>query len=498
MSCPLSASRLLLCALMTLCWGLVACTEEPPDDDDDIYEVPDDDDVVVPAPGDENWPCDDPEQCRVDLGCDGGVCRACDEASDCQSLRGCDEGVCGSCSLDEHCRDGEGCTNGFCLPTAIPQWELTIAPEDVLAMDVDVRANLFVPASLVVDGVAYEGLQVRYAGGSTRRFPKKSFRIEFPEDADHPGFARKINLRGEYNDPSYLRSFVGYETARRLAGLTTARARYLNLVLNGENRGLMLEVERIGGKFLELNGRDREQSLYEAYEASSYGAFVPLESPTDYRAHYEKDAGDRDDFSDLISLIEDALWGDYVDSPPWGPTLTERTRAVIDVDSYVDYLAFMALLQNNDHITNNFYFSWQEIHRLGPRWEFYPWDLDLSFGCQFDAVLGSLCPELVHDDWWMNGILYDPLVAGIPNENWFNLAIHLVLRDPELLARFETTICEWSVGPWWTTELPALIDALGQTLESRVEDDVVDQNADLAAWDAARPDVLDFIPMRAA
>ncbi len=467
-------------------------------DDDDIYDLPDDDDIFVPERGEPGWACDEPEQCQPQLGCADGECGVCAAADQCQALRGCVDGTCGDCSGDASCRDGESCRQGFCLPTEVPRWELTIAAEGLAAMDVDVWENVLVPATLVADGVTYDqGVEVRYLGGSTRAFPKKSFRIQFPEDVEHPGFARKINLKAEYGDPSFARDFVSYETARRLTGLPTPRARYVDLTLNGSNHGLMLEVERIGGRFLRINGRDRDLSMYEGKESALHGGLVPMHSPDDYPLLYDKKTGDDADWSDFVDLVESTLWADYQDSPPWGPTDTARTRDAIDVDSYLRYLALMAVIQNQDHVVNNYYVSWQEVPGLGHRWEFYPWDLDLTLGCLWDVEAGSaICDGIRHDGWWLDGILFDPLVAGPDHEVWCNLAIHLVLQDPELLSRYLLLVCEALAGTWWNEDVPRLLAALEQTLEQSVAADVNDRNASVDEWRAALDDIEAFTQLR--
>ena len=491
-------ARLIFVALLAL---VVSACPGADDDDatEDIYEVPTgDDDVFVPEPGGDGWDCEYPYQCRPDLGCSDETCGECTAADQCQSLRGCRSGTCGFCTESAQCRTGESCFDGWCLPTEVPDWELSIAPSDLALMDADPYENVWVPATLTVGETVYsENVQVRYSGGSTRNFPKKSFRIHFPEDVEHPGFQRKIILRAEYNDPSGMRSFLAYETARRLTGLPTPRARYVNLTLNGENAGLMLEVERIGGRFLKINGRDRDRSMYEGKVTSEFGALMPSSGVQGYQALYEKTTGDPEDWSDLIGLIEDDLWSDYTISDPWGPTSSFATRQVLALDSYVKYLAMMALIQNQDHVTNNYYISWQDVPGVGDRWEVYPWDLDLTFGCKWDEDLNSsLCGAPVADGWWMDGILTEPLMAGPPNVCWCNLATHVVLWDPQIIVGYEQMLCDLVVGDWWTSRLPTLIGATAASIETRVHADPADRNPTPQTWDAARAELLQFLTDR--
>ncbi|MCP4867430.1 MAG: hypothetical protein GY898_01765 [Proteobacteria bacterium] len=487
---------------LLLLWACGPDQEPDPSDDDDIYEVPDDDDLFDPVSGEEGWPCPEgPAICNYDLGCNGDVCTACTDADQCRGLQGCrDDGSCGACTVDAECASGESCRSGFCMPTDVPEWHLEIAASDLELMNTDVYARLEVPATLRVGDVTYAGpATARFLGSSTLAFPKKSFRVEFPEDADHPGFARKINLRAEYNDGSFLRTYLGYETMRRAAGVPAPRARYVNLTLNGDNYGLMLEVERIGGKFLRKNGRDRDLPMYEGKETTPWGALMPMDDEAQYREYYSKATGDDADWSDLISLVEDTFWEDHLESEPWGPTTAVRTRELVDTDAYVSYLATLAAIQSQDHITNNYYFSWQEVPGVGFRWEFYPWDMDLTFGCLWNEETNtSPCGDTVSDDWWLNGVVVPPIVAGQPNECWCNLPAHLVMNDPELGRDYRDRMCSIIGSEWWNERLPDLAAAVAETIATRVEADTADRNETPQEWADRRQEVLNFLVDRKA
>jgi spore coat protein CotH len=354
-------------------------------------------------------------------------------------------------------------------------------------------------AQLVVDGTVYAtDLRVRFLGSSTRSLPKKSFRITFAEDAEHPGYQRKINLRAEYNDPSTIRNFVAYETFRRLTRIPTPKAGYVDFFLNGEDLGVMLQVERIGGKFLERNGRDREQSMYELARTHDYGAFVPLDNEEQYALTYAKTTGDPLDWSDLYSLVEDVMWEDWLESWAGGPTNTTRLGAEFDLASYSRYLAVMGLIQSQEHVTQNFYFSRQDRGQ-GPKWEIYPWDLDLTLGCTWDEGEDSaLCGDLVTEGWWLEGVVYSGLPVGSPVTCWCNMGINLTLFDPRWGPDFNDHVCGLMGTDWWTTRGPALVSALGTMLTPYVENDASDRNVDLSAFLAAGAEVQDFMARRAA
>jgi len=218
---------------------------------------------------------------------------------------------------------------------------------------------------------------------------------------------------------------------------------------------------------------------------------MPMPSPDEYQVYdddvvYNKKAGDEDDYSDLIELIEDVLWADYLDSGTSGPTSIERTAEVVDVDSQMTYLAIQAMLQNRDHVAANYHISLQRSATYEPMWEVYPYDLDTSFGCVFDEVdLNNICDDLTHDIWWLNGLVPDGTMAGHPTELWANLLIHLVLAEPDCQANFNARLCERLDGEYWNERLPDLATALQQTLSASVEVDPNDLNDDLEDFDEA-------------
>ena len=476
--------------LLTIAVACFACTPEQPADRPDKPVV-----VADDPPPTEGWTCAAPVDCDFGMGCADGFCGACDSALDCRATEACrDDRSCGVCSVDSECRDGEVCEDGYCLAESPDTWNIVVDEADWDLIQMDPWDEVYVPVRLETGDAVYGPADLRLYGGSSRTRPKSSFRVRFPEDADHPGFARKINLRAEYNDPSFLRTWLGYETFRRLTRTPVPRARFVDVEINGEPWGLMLEVERLGGKFLEVNGRDRDQPMYEAQQDWPSGALTDLPDDDAWRYVWSKKTGDPYDFSDIQSLVRDVIGADLADS--WGDetTTTWRTELAMDLDSYVDYLAVMALIQNNDHVTNNFYLSLQAPYGGDPRWEVYPFDLDLSFGCSWTEEHGTMCEDVRHDAWWMNGVIVDPGADYC----WCNAGIHLALLNDALYQRYRQRICSFTESAWWTEEGPALASAMAARVEASVAADPMDVHETLEEWDAALAELEGFFDQRAA
>jgi len=451
-------------------------------------------------------------ECPDELACVGGLCvDNCSSAYQCYPLDGCRtaDNVCGLCLYDADCRSGEGCTEGVCLPDHIPQWELYITDSDWVTLPTlsdsptTDQENDTVPCELNADGVVYDqDVQVKFRGGSTLKLPERSFRIEFPEDADHPGFQRKINLRAEYNDPSVMRTFLAFETARRWSINPTPKVRYIDLYLRTDQDedpylddnyyGLVIEIERLGGKFLEDNNRNRDLPLLEAKWVDRHGTFTPDEE--DYEEFYIQSSGTVAGVVDVEDLIEEVLEPDWESFMETGWNTSGLALDAIRTDAYLGYLSAMAALQCHDHVTNNFYFSYQSMGVEAPGWEFYPADLDMTFGCLWDSANHNpICDTFSNDGWWLNGLFdyEDDVELGV-DDYWGNLAIHSVLSHEPTVTAYEELLCKNIDSRWWNDRLPDVIYALSVDLE----DDALERESRFERdWSTWEQDKRDHFPL---
>ncbi len=421
-------------------------------------------------------------------GCHGRYCRACASVSECEPIEACTGGTCGACREDDECAEGRSCRSGFCVETVLPAWNLEVAEADLALIVADPYRELFIPCALTAAGVRYqEGCRVRLRGGTSRDYPKKSFRITFPEDTPHPGFSRKINLRAEYNDHTYLRSLAAYEAFARFTRIPISRHRFIQLAINGEPYGLMLEIERVGSAFLRENDRE-ETALYEADPpndlfAMGGGSLISLPDETTYRSVYQKPVGPTFDDADLMGMIGE-LESDYRDGGA-----STAVRSLFRVSDLLDYLAVMAVIQNLDHVRKNYYLSPQS-----DGWEIYPWDLDLTYGCLYDEEAGdTICDSFTADAPADPGVLGPGVEPTFPLEGHYNLLIHQTLSDPELRSGFECRACAMIDSPFWSDHLTALLDATAGALEPAVEADARDLDASIEDW-RARVDELELFP----
>jgi spore coat protein H len=140
--------------------------------------------------------------------------------------------------------------------------------------------------------------------------------------------------------------------------------RFVVLFINDECRGLYCLIERVDECFF----RNRGEAVGTFYDAYSGLADFTFKGGYDVRVGFEKKPVDDGNYSDLEHLIH------VLDNTPANEFMRE-VENVLDVNSYLAYLAVSTLISNVDGFFKNFYLYSPE-HR---RFQIIPWDLDNTF-----------------------------------------------------------------------------------------------------------------------
>jgi hypothetical protein len=240
------------------------------------------------------------------------------------------------------------------------------------------RANTPSHAGNVYAGRA--GIETR--GHSSQLFAKKQYGIEL---RDRDGEGRDAALLGmpadddwvltaNYSDKTLMRNAVGYRIARTVFGRYAPQTRYVELILNGNYRGVYLLTQRLeleDGRVEPGDGWLLELTF--GYQARGERHF---RSPRTGRPLLYTDPDDpgrreaRAIRADVLRL-ERALYGRGFRHPERG------WRAHLEPAAAVDYALLQELFNNPDAFHGSTYFHRPPDGRilLGPLW-----DLDIAMG----------------------------------------------------------------------------------------------------------------------
>ena len=380
--------------------------------------------------------------------------------------------------------------------TQLPVWRIDVDPADLAKLNANALERIWVPVTLLRDGKTHVG-KMRLHGGSSRTFPKKSFRLNLNKDQPLADGRRKLVLRAEYVDKTLLRNYVAYEVVRHATWLPASRLTYVHLRVNSSYYGVMLHPDRVDKHFLTDHGLNPEGSLYEAdppfVKSVPGGNLTVVEPASDYKVIYQQHQGVLD-YVDLIELIEVVL--QLPDE-----AFEANVDRVVKVDDVLVFLAMSAVIQNQDWVKKNYYL-YRDPTAVDARWTVIPWDLDLT--------LGHLWTE--ESDVFDEQIFIDgsPYVGMNEGYLFYNQLADRLLRVPRFRKRYRSFIAHLLAGKFNNNFLGPRMDnalcrmqpdlladplkrAKNQELLSRVQevrDFVVGRRTWLTTW-LSEPDAKD-------
>jgi spore coat protein H len=246
------------------------------------------------------------------------------------------------------------------LQKDVPHYELSIPPETLALFEANPYADEQ-PATLVVDGQSH-AVMVRLRGSTSRFFPKKSWRIEFPKDTKFDG-RRKHNLIAEFQDRTMMAEKLAYDLMLAM-GAPAPRTKYVRLSLNGQYQGVYLDIERVDKSFAEAHGfADPDPVIYRCGAKDCEMKLWRTDYQQDWQKETHEDVESKDDILTLMRVINRAP----------EPDLPAMLEANMELEHYLRTLAAEALISNNISEDSQSYF----IHDATTgKWTYVAWDLN--------------------------------------------------------------------------------------------------------------------------
>ena len=314
--------------------------------------------------------------------------------------------------------DGRSATaQHLAYATPLPVWRLVTTAADLATLQAS-SDKTYYPCTLEVGTKKFSGAQVRIHGGTSKGYPKKSLRIDLKKGDKLADGRRKLILRAEWNDKTMMRNWLSLQMFRSFTTVPTPNSAFVHLRWNGDFYGLMHDVQRIGGDFISAHGRNPDGNLYETDPPSaaplpSGANLTPLVDPALYPIAYTKHAGPEGDLADLQALIEKTL------TLP-DAALANTLDGVVKVHDFLAYAAVITVLQSTDHLRKNYYL-YRDPAGGDPRFEMWPWDLELTLGHLWNETEDTLSEAIVTDlsVWAGNEVL----ASDLTNRMWRALSV---------------------------------------------------------------------------
>lgn len=273
--------------------------------------------------------------------------------------------------------------------TIVPVIYINVPP-DTLAWiyanpysDREFRASFVFDNGMVRDTINPVGFRLR--GNTSRASKKKSFKVSFNTFTNGGKYhgVEKMNLNGEHNDPSVMRSKIMWDILRRW-DIPAPRANHVRVYINGNYYGIYINVEHIDEEFAKSRFGNNDGNLYKCL----YPADLAYRGadPENYRIWngsrwvYELTTNEEeDDFSDLAEFIGILHNSDAA-------ALSCNLDRVFNTPDYLKIMAAQIFCGDWDgyiYNRNNFYLYHNT--RTG-KFEYIPYDVDNTFGIDWFGI----------------------------------------------------------------------------------------------------------------
>jgi hypothetical protein len=297
-------------------------------------------------------------------------------------------------------------------------------PENVQSDSLHLATIHFSNATIDED---LEDVGFRLRGNTSRVSRKKSFKLSFNGFVPGREFydVDKLNLNGEHNDPSIVRSKLCWDLYQQ-TDIPASRAAHSEVWVNDMYAGLYVSVEHIDDEFLWKHMDDDSGNLWKCLWPSD------LSWQGDHPDNYKMMQGDRrvyelktnedaDDYSALYELIR--MLHQCPDA-----ALEDSLGQYMDIAGLLQYLAMNVITGNwDDHwfLKNNFYlYHDPSLNRM----QLIPYDYDNSFGVDWFDV------EWAQRNPYHFGTEARPLVDRVlASPRWRDLYTHFLTEWNEKL-----------------------------------------------------------------
>lgn len=255
---------------------------------------------------------------------------------------------------------------------SLPVISLKLSDSDSKELERNLWTDRYIAASVRTNGKT-ERAKIRYRGGHTREYPKRSYDVIRGDETCH--------YNAEYDDPSMIRNALSFAFFP-LIGVPAPRCRHVLLYRNSDFLGVYLEIESVGRRFFRRRGIGASALFYainnnanfDRYRSNYVTPKSSLFSGYEYRFGGETE---RKRFVSFLRAIHQMS----------GQDLIAFLSQTLDVDNYLRWLAGAVLTGNYDGFEQNYSIY---RHRLTGKYRMIPWD--------YEGTWGRNCYGQIQDD----------------------------------------------------------------------------------------------------
>lgn len=278
-----------------------------------------------------------------------------------------------------------------------------------------------------LDKVVIHNSKIHIRGATSKRYDKKSYKIEFyNNDYDKEKSVNISNfyygsdfiLDATYRDNSKIRNVIATEIWNSISDDFSAidvYSEFAEVFINGKYVGLYVFTEPINRKRLSLNKSSEtntsiilKSTEWEASKINSDYTNILDNTYLGYELKYPNDES-------LYSISWEKMLNKLSKYYELQKSITYKELSkIFDVNNYIDMILFNSFINNSDNnmIKNNYFY----MQSLNDKINIQPWDMEFSFGLKFslenennftknEKDYTNILFDIKHDDKKINDLL---------------------------------------------------------------------------------------------
>lgn len=240
----------------------------------------------------------------------------------------------------------------------LPIYRVFINNREHALLERDIWSERFVQASMLLGGKRFP-IRIRYRGGHTREYPKRSYEIRTSRATYH--------FNAEYDDPSMIRNALSFRFFDSIH-VPSPATEHCVLHINDRNAGVYLRIEGVKASFFRRRGIPVRSIIYAVNDNADF-TDKSLSKKSMFSG-YSLIKGGQQDCTKLSQFIHHIHVYE-------GEELQQYLRRHLDIENYLLWLSGAVLTGNYDGFNQNY--SLFE-HRTSKLYRIIPWDYEGTWG----------------------------------------------------------------------------------------------------------------------
>ena len=317
--------------------------------------------------------------------------------------------------------------------------EIQIEPESLDYLVSNFESDTTFSATFIftnrhIHGDTVKNVGLRLQGTTSRKANKKSFKIDFNEYIKGQKFygLEKLNLKAVFTDPSVIRAKLYSDVACAFA-VPCFRANHVKLYINGEYRGLYINVEHIDENFVRMRFNNNDGNLYKCsygadltYQGSDQAEYKNLTNQFGNKVYELKTNERANDFSDIAHFIE-------ILNHASEESYKEEIEKVFNVIGFLRCMAVDVMSGNWDNYWfygNNYYLYHNSATGI---FEWLPFDGDETFGVWWESKDFARCKIYTWGKDWKHPLMRNMMRVEV----YHNIFSHFIRELAQKICRPE-------------------------------------------------------------